>query len=332
MKRVLITGGAGFIGSNFIRYLLENDSDVVIHNLDALTYAGSMDNLKNLPDADRHIFIHGNICDRLLVDGLLRHYRIDTIVNMAAESHVDRSIIDPAPFIQTNITGTYTLLESAREYWQSELNKSPEFRFHQVSTDEVFGSLDPDEAPWKEDAPYHPNSPYAASKAAGDHLVRSYGHTYGLPYTISHSSNNYGPNQHPEKLIPMVIQNALQEKPIPVYGDGMQIRDWLHVQDHCSGLYLILTKGENQTSYNIGGNNPLTNLHLVQMICDELDRVKPREGGRSYRELVTLVDDRLGHDRRYALDCGKIERKLGWKAQTTIEHEFPIRTGVQNWV
>jgi len=313
MQNILVTGGAGFIGSNFIRYLLNAEPHVRVINLDALTYAGSLENLRGLPDESRHVFERGDITNKELMSDLLRRYAVDTIVHFAAESHVDRSIAAPEQFIQTNIVGAHALLEAARMFWMEE--KSPpveRMRFHHISTDEVFGSLAPHESAWTEDSPYAPNSPYAASKAASDHLVRAYGHTYGLPYTLTNCSNNYGAYQFPEKLIPLVILNAIDEKPLPVYGDGRQVRDWLHVQDHCEAIYLTLTRGKNGASYNIGGGNQPTNLEIVETICDILDEEKPRANGSSHRALIQFVTDRPGHDRRYAMNAEKIRRELGW--------------------
>jgi dTDP-glucose 4,6-dehydratase len=317
MKNVLVTGGAGFIGSNFVRYLLEVDFHVQIVNLDALTYAGSLENLKDLPDAKRHIFVQGDICDRDFVPALLRQYQIDTIVHFAAETHVDRSILGPEPFIQTNVFGTFNLLESARQVWLAEKSLPLEqVRFHHVSTDEVYGMLMPNDPAFSETTPYAPNSPYAASKAASDHLARSYHHTYGLPVTISNCSNNYGPRQFPEKLIPLVILNALSGKPLPVYGDGQQIRDWLYVADHCEAIYLILTKGGPGETYNVGGNNQPPNLTIIETICDLLDEIRPQTQSR--RKLIQFVTDRPGHDRRYAMNISKIERDLGWSPRHNL--------------
>lgn len=313
MKNVLITGGAGFIGSNFVRYLLDTAADVNVIILDALTYAGSMENLKDLPGEGRSTFIEGNITDQPLVENLLREHRIDTIVHFAAESHVDRSILGPGQFVQTNILGTFTLLEAARKCWlQEHILPGQPLRFHHISTDEVFGSLALGEPAWTESTPYAPNSPYAASKASSDHLVRSYGHTYGLPYSMTNCSNNYGPYHFPEKLIPLVILNAISEKDLPVYGDGQQVRDWLHVEDHCRAIHLVLTRGADGSSYNIGGDNQPANLTIVETICDVLDEIKPRDGNASYRALIKFVADRPGHDRRYAMDSEKIRRELGW--------------------
>lgn len=320
MQTVLVTGGAGFIGSNFIRHLLKSEPAVLVVNLDALTYAGSIESLKNLPDPARHTFIRGDICDRALVADTLHTHRIDTIVHFAAESHVDRSIVGPEQFVRTNIFGTFTLLEQARAFWLDEHGvEGVPVRFHHVSTDEVFGTLKKGDPAWNERTPYAPSSPYAASKAAADHLVRAYGHTYGLPYTLSNCSNNYGPFQFPEKLIPLTILNALNGKSIPVYGDGSQIRDWIYVEDHCEAIRLVLTEGTAGQTYNIGGNNQPTNLMVVQAICDILDRLAPDSAFRPHRDLIRHVDDRPGHDRRYAMDTGKIVRELGWRPRYTLE-------------
>ncbi len=308
MRNVLVTGGAGFIGSNFVRYLLKTDPDVRIITLDALTYAGSLENLRDLPDETRHTFVHGNICDAAGVERLLAEQEIDTIVHFAAESHVDRSILGPAPFIQTNVVGTFTLLEAARALWRGDFADK---RFHHVSTDEVFGSLAPDDPPFAETTPYDPRSPYSASKAASDHLARAYFHTYGLPVTITNCSNNYGPYQFPEKLIPLMILNALEGKPLPVYGDGRQIRDWLYVEDHCEAIFLVLQRGRPGETYNIGGGNQPFNLEIVRQICALLDEFHP--AGRPHARLIAHVPDRPGHDRRYAMDTRKIEAELGWR-------------------
>ena len=322
MKNILVTGGAGFIGANFVRYLLKVDGQVRIVNLDALTYAGSRENLRNLPDESRHIFVEGDICDFDLVSRLMREYQIDTVVHFAAESHVDRSILGPAPFIQTNVTGTFTLLEAARQVWGDALSRSkgPEGngkRFHHVSTDEVFGSLDPDDPAFTESTPYEPRSPYSASKAASDHLARAYFHTYDIPVTITNCSNNYGPFQFPEKLIPLMIMNALQGKPLPIYGDGKQIRDWLYVEDHCEAIRLVIEKGKAGETYNVGGGNQPYNIDLVKEICAILDDLKP--GEKPYASLMTHVPDRPGHDRRYAMDITKIRSQLGWFPKHDIE-------------
>jgi dTDP-glucose 4,6-dehydratase len=314
---VLVTGGAGFIGSNFVRHLLQTEPDVRIVNLDALTYAGSRENLKDLPGAPRHAFVEGNICDRGLVDDLLRRHEIDTVVHFAAESHVDRSILGPEPFIQTNVVGTFTLLESAREYWLGDAaGAHPDHRFHHVSTDEVYGSLGSHDAAFSERTPYAPNSPYAASKAASDHLVRAYGHTYGMQVTISNCSNNYGPFQFPEKLIPLTILNALAGRELPIYGDGKQIRDWLYVDDHCEAIHRILQRGQPGETYNIGGGNQPANLTIVQTICDMLDELRP--GAGSHHRLIQFVGDRPGHDRRYAMDITKIRRELDWTPRYSL--------------
>jgi dTDP-glucose 4,6-dehydratase len=313
MQSVLVTGGAGFIGSNFVRYLLNAETEVKVVNLDALTYAGSLENLTDLQPqgaSERHTFIKGDIGDRNLLVGLLRDHQIDTVVHFAAETHVDRSILDPVAFFQTNVIGTLTLLEAVRTVWLTgNLLPHDRIRFHHVSTDEVYGSLAPRENAWTETAPYAPNSPYSASKAASDHLVRAYGHTYGLPYTLSNCSNNYGPRQFPEKLIPLMIMNALSGKALPVYGDGQQIRDWLFVDDHCEAILTILTKGIPGETYNIGGGNQPANLAIVKTICDILDEVQP---DRAHHDLITFVPDRPGHDRRYALNITKIRHDLGW--------------------
>ena len=318
MQNVLVTGGAGFIGSNFIRHLLRKMPQIHIVNLDALSYAGSMENLRDLPGAARHTFVKGNICDRALADTLLRRHKIDTIVHFAAESHVDRSIAGPEPFIQTNVVGTLTLLEAARQYWLGKgEGQLSEHRFHHISTDEVYGSLGADDPAFTESTPYAPNSPYAASKAASDHLVRAYGHTYGMQITISNCSNNYGPFQFPEKLIPLMILNALAGQRLPLYGDGKQVRDWLYVGDHCEAVELILRNGRPGETYNIGGGNQPTNLTLVETICDMLDELKP--AATSYHDLLSFVADRPGHDRRYAMDFTKIRAELGWEPRHTLE-------------
>ncbi len=319
MRNILITGGAGFIGSNFVRYLLRVEPEVHLVNLDALTYAGSLENLTELPDPQRHTFVQGDICDRPLVDRLLREYRIDTVVHFAAESHVDRSILGPSRFIQTNIIGTFTLLEAVRQFWlQERAFPKGEVLFHHVSTDEVFGSLEPYDPPFSEWTAYAPNSPYAASKAASDHLVRAYGHTYGLPFTLTNCSNNYGPYQFPEKLIPLMILNALEGRALPVYGDGRQVRDWLYVEDHCEALWLVIQKGKRGETYNIGGGNQPTNLEVVQTICTILDELHPTSPHVPHAGLIRFVPDRPGHDRRYAMNISKIERELGWRPKESL--------------
>ncbi len=319
MHNILVTGGAGFIGSNFIRYLLRAEPDINIVNLDALTYAGSLENLKDLPDPGRHAFVRGDICDRPLVDDLLHRYQVDTVVHFAAETHVDRSILGPEQFIQTNIYGTFTLLEAVRQYWLIE-NAFPleEIRFHHVSTDEVFGSLGPGDPPFSETMPYAPSSPYAASKAASDHLVRAYAHTYRLPVTITNCSNNYGPHQFPEKLIPLMILNALDGRPLPIYGDGQQIRDWLYVEDHCEAIWTVICKGKPSETYNIGGDNQPANLTVITTLCDILDECLPRSPHIPHVSLMQSVPDRPGHDRRYAMDITKIRRELGWQPRQSL--------------
>jgi dTDP-glucose 4,6-dehydratase len=316
MQHILVTGGAGFIGSNFVHYLLAHDPAVQIVTLDALTYAGQRQNLADLPDPSRHTFVHGDINDRELVLRLLREHTIDTVVHFAAETHVDRSILGPGTFVQTNIVGTFNLLEAARQVWLEEGGPAGA-RFHHVSTDEVFGSLTPDEPAWDETAPYAPNSPYAASKAASDHLVRSYQHTYGLPTTISNCSNNYGPRQFPEKLIPLMILNALSGRPLPIYGDGQQVRDWLYVDDHCAAIDAILRRGQVGETYNIGGDNQPTNLLVVQTLCALLDEEFQPEAA-PHTALMQTVKDRPGHDRRYAMDSSKLQRELGWRPQENL--------------
>ena len=319
MQNVLVTGGAGFIGSNFVRYLLANEPTVRVINLDLLTYAGSLENLKDLPDPARHTFVQGDICDRALVDQLLHQRQIDTVIHFAAESHVDRSILDPRSFIQTNIIGTHTLLEACRGYWLVE-NKtaSQDVRFHHISTDEVFGTLAPDEPAFEETTPYAPRSPYAASKASSDHLVRAYWTTYGLPYTLTNCSNNYGPYQFPEKLIPLMILNALQGKPLPIYGDGKQIRDWLYVEDHCEAILTVLRRGQPGESYNVGGDNQPTNLTVVNTICEILDECQPASPYAPHARLMQHVADRPGHDRRYDINIAKIHRQLGWQPRQSL--------------
>ncbi len=319
MQNVLVTGGAGFIGSNFVRSLLRVEGDIKILNLDALTYAGSLENLNELPGEDRHTFILGDISDRALVDGLLRQHEIDTIVHFAAETHVDRSILGPAQFIQTNVVGTFTLLEAARQYWLEEKSLHVEgTRFHHVSTDEVYGTLEPDAPAFSESTPYAPNSPYAASKASSDHLVRAYHHTYGLKTTITNCSNNYGPYQFPEKLIPLMIMNAIEGRPLPVYGDGKQIRDWLYVEDHCEAICRVLKDGKVGETYNIGGDNQPTNLEVVRSICAIMDKVLPDSPYTPHENLILYVPDRPGHDRRYAMNIDKVKQELGWEPDQSL--------------
>jgi len=318
-KSILVTGGAGFIGSNFVRYVLENTPAVHITNLDLLTYAGSLENLKNLPSPERYDFVKGDICQQDLVESLLRDHEVDTIVHFAAESHVDRSILDPGAFIRTNITGTFSLLEAARKVWLDEQKANAgKVRFHHISTDEVFGTLESGDPAFEETTPYAPNSPYAASKASGDHLVRAYAHTYGLPITISNCSNNYGPYQFPEKLIPLMIMNALGGKALPIYGDGKQIRDWLYVEDHCRAIWEVITRGQVGQSYNIGGNNQPTNLEIVTTICGLLDEELPGSAHKPHKQLLEYVTDRPGHDRRYAMNIEKIKKELGWQPKHNL--------------
>jgi dTDP-glucose 4,6-dehydratase len=314
---IIVTGGAGFIGSNFVLDWLRQSNESVV-NLDKLTYAGNLNNLRQLASDDRHIFVQGDIADQSLVGHLLAEHKPRAVVHFAAESHVDRSIHDPAAFLRTNVMGTFALLEQVRTYWR-ELSASEQsaFRFLHVSTDEVFGSLGPSDPPFSETTPYAPNSPYSASKAASDHLVRAYHHTYGLPIVLTNCSNNYGPFQFPEKLIPLTIQNALKGMRLPVYGDGQNVRDWLYVSDHCCAMRTVLERGRVGESYNIGGKQERTNLEVVQVICETLDELVPVRRPRS--SLVTFVADRPGHDRRYAIDASKIERELGWKPSETFE-------------
>jgi len=316
--RILVTGGAGFIGSNFILQRMQDGSGSIV-NLDKLTYAGNPHNLDSIADDRRYHFAQGDIGDRGAVDQLLRDLRPKAVVHFAAESHVDRSIRGPEAFIQTNIQGTFSLLEAARAYWAELIGDERErFRFLHVSTDEVYGSLGPDDAAFSETTAYAPNSPYAATKAASDHLVRAYHHTYGLPTLTTNCSNNYGRFQFPEKLIPLMILNARDGKALPVYGDGRNVRDWLYVEDHCRAIAIVLERGRPGETYNIGGWNEKPNIEIVQMVCDLVDEMAPRAGG-SRRELITYVKDRPGHDRRYAIDARKIERELGWKPEETFE-------------
>jgi len=373
-KNILVTGGAGFIGCNYVRYMLRTDSSVNIINLDLLTYAGSLENLKDLPDASRHTFVQGDICDRDLVDKLMREHEIDTVVHFAAESHVDNSISGPEIFVQTNVMGTFTLLEAARKYWMegtsdagcetedgetsdvrcemlgieavaspnSHLPYNGSYRFHHISTDEVYGTLEADAPAFSETTPYAPNSPYSASKAGSDHLARAYFHTYNMPVTTTNCSNNYGPYQHGEKFIPTVIRKCLQQESIPVYGDGSNIRDWLYVMDHCSGIDAVVRRGELGQVYNIGGINEWNNLDICKLICQLMDELHPlapqkangdqvncetreyplgeaREATLGYTDLITFVQDRAGHDWRYAIDASKMNEKLSWQPSETFE-------------
>lgn len=323
--RILVTGGAGFIGSAVVRHIIKNTQDVVI-NVDKLTYAGNLESLNEVSDSDRYYFEHADICNKVIMDRIFAIYKPDAVMHLAAESHVDRSITGPAAFIETNIVGTYVLLEAARTYWSTlDENTKNEFRFHHISTDEVYGDLPhPDEVKNGEALPlftektaYAPSSPYSASKASSDHLVRAWLRTYGLPTVVTNCSNNYGPYHFPEKLIPLVILNALEGKPLPIYGKGDQIRDWLYVEDHARALYTVVTSGKPGETYNIGGHNEKKNIDVVHAICDLLDEIVPKEG--SYREQITYVTDRPGHDRRYAIDADKISRDLGWKPLETFE-------------
>ncbi|MFZ4288291.1 dTDP-glucose 4,6-dehydratase [Variovorax sp. HJSM1_2] len=316
---ILVTGGAGFIGANFVLDWLAGSQEPVI-NLDKLTYAGNAENLSSLAGDARHIFVHGDIGDASLVARLLAEHQPRAVVNFAAESHVDRSIHGPEDFIQTNVVGTLRLLEAVRHHWLTldDLEREA-FRFLHVSTDEVYGSLAPDAPAFTEEHVYEPNSPYSASKAASDHLVRAWHHTYGLPVLTTNCSNNYGPHHFPEKLIPLMIVNALAGKPLPIYGDGMQVRDWLYVKDHCSAIRRVLAAGEVGETYNVGGWNEKPNLDIVHTVCGLLDELRPRADGQSYSTQITYVKDRPGHDRRYAIDARKIERELGWKPAETFE-------------
>ncbi|MFD0859927.1 dTDP-glucose 4,6-dehydratase [Roseovarius aquimarinus] len=312
--KLLVTGGAGFIGSAVVRLAVERGLDVV--NLDALTYAACLDNVASVADRPEYAFEHADIRDRAAIDRVLETHRPDAIMHLAAESHVDRSIDGPGAFIETNVTGTYNMLEAARSYWTAS-GRPETFRFHHVSTDEVFGSLGPTGA-FTEDTPYDPRSPYSASKAASDHLVRAWGETYGLPIVLSNCSNNYGPFHFPEKLIPVIILNALAGKPLPIYGDGSHVRDWLFVEDHADALLCVLERGRTGRSYNIGGENERSNLELVRTLCEILDAKRPRAEG-SYADLITFVTDRPGHDARYAIDPSRIAGELGWRPSVTVE-------------
>ncbi|WP_165009263.1 dTDP-glucose 4,6-dehydratase [Neisseria yangbaofengii] len=321
MKKILVTGGAGFIGSAVVRHIINNTQDAVV-NVDKLTYAGNLESLESVANHPRYAFGQVDICNRAALDRVFAEHQPDAVMHLAAESHVDRSIDGPAAFIETNIVGTYTLLEAARAYWQnmpSEIKSA--FRFHHISTDEVYGDLHGTDDLFTETTPYAPSSPYSASKASSDHLVRAWLRTYGLPTIVTNCSNNYGPYHFPEKLIPLMILNALDGKPLPVYGDGMQIRDWLYVEDHARALYQVVTEGEIGETYNIGGHNEKANIEVVRTICTLLEELVPNkpQGVARYEDLITYVKDRPGHDVRYAIDAGKISRDLGWQPQETFE-------------
>ncbi|MBM5570010.1 MULTISPECIES: dTDP-glucose 4,6-dehydratase [Deefgea] len=316
---ILVTGGAGFIGGNFVLDWLANSDETVI-NVDKLTYAGNLDTLKGLDGDTRHVFVRSDIGDREIISKLLAEHQPRAVINFAAESHVDRSITGPGEFIQTNVVGTFNLLESVRGYWNELATEAKSsFRFLHVSTDEVYGTLEVNDPPFSETNTYEPNSPYSASKAASDHLVRAWHHTYGLPVLTTNCSNNYGPYHFPEKLIPLVILNALAGKALPIYGDGQQIRDWLFVKDHCSAIRRVLEAGQVGETYNVGGWNEKANLDVVKTICSLLDELQPKADGKPYVEQITYVTDRPGHDRRYAIDARKLERELGWKPAETFE-------------
>ena len=327
MKTVyFVTGGCGFIGANFIQYLLKKTKPKSVINLDKLTYAGNQKNLADFKQDPRYIFVHGDICDAELVSRLFTEYQPNYIINFAAESHVDRSIDGPAEFIQTNIVGTSVLLQESLKYYSTLKGKESErFRFHHVSTDEVFGSLS-ESGFFTEETPYDPSSPYSASKASSDHLVRAWHRTFDFPVLISNCSNNYGPYQFPEKLIPLMILNCLEEKPLPVYGTGENIRDWLYVEDHCDAIYTILQKGTIGETYNVGGNNEIKNIQIVEVICDVLNDIHPAGSGKSYHELITFVKDRPGHDFRYAIDASKLKKEIGWEPKESFN------TGIQKTI
>ena len=327
MKTVyFVTGGCGFIGANFIQYLLKKTKPKSVINLDKLTYAGNQKNLADFEQDPRYIFVHGDICDAELVSRLFTEYQPNYIINFAAESHVDRSIDGPAEFIQTNIVGTSVLLQESLKYYSTLKGKESErFRFHHVSTDEVFGSLS-ESGFFTEETPYDPSSPYSASKASSDHLVRAWYRTFDLPVLISNCSNNYGPYQFPEKLIPLMILNCLEEKPLPVYGTGENIRDWLYVEDHCDAIYTILQKGTIGETYNVGGNNEIKNIQIVEVICDVLNDIHPAGSGKSYHKLITFVKDRPGHDFRYAIDASKLKKEIGWEPKESFN------TGIQKTI
>ena len=321
MKNILVTGGAGFIGANFVPYFIENNPDYHLVNLDLLTYAGNLDNVKEVENHPRYTFVKGDICDRNFVEELFQKYQFHDVIHFAAESHVDNSISGPEAFIKTNVLGTFNLLDTARKLWMSAPNQYNDgfesSRFHHVSTDEVYGTLG-ETGLFEETTPYAPNSPYSASKAGSDMIVRSYFHTYGMNVVTTNCSNNYGPKQHNEKLIPTIIRKAIQGENIPIYGDGKNVRDWLYVLDHCKGIELAFKKGKAGETYNIGGRNERNNLYIVDKVCSILDEMKPKASG-SYKEQITFVKDRPGHDLRYAIDATKIETELGWKADENFE-------------
>src|SRR6202167_5427745 len=317
-RNVFITGGAGFIGANFVAHWLATPREGRVIVFDALTYAGNIDNLAGLDQDPRYEFVRGDICDEATVRTLLAQFQVDTVVHFAAESHVDRSILGPDDFIRTNVVGTHALLKAAKALWIDQ-KMVPAHRFHHVSTDEVYGSLGPHDPPFSEATPYAPNSPYSASKAGSDHLVRAYHHTYGLPTLTTNCSNNYGPYQFPEKLIPLIIMNTCNGKPLTVYGDGQNVRDWLYVEDHCSAIRTVLSDGRVGDTYNIGGCNEKKNLEIVNTVCELLDELRPNDPVVPHRSLITFVKDRPGHDRRYAMDTRKIERELHWRTQETYE-------------
>jgi len=317
--KILVTGGAGFIGSTLIRYIIGHTADSVV-NLDKLTYAGNLASLDLVSQSERYVFERGDICDRAELDRIFSEHQPDVVMHLAAESHVDRSIDGPAAFIETNIVGTYTLLEAARQYWLGlDAARQTAFRLHHISTDEVYGDLEDPLEQFTETTPYAPSSPYSASKASSDHLVRAWHRTYGLPILVTNCSNNYGPYHFPEKLIPLVILNALEGKPLPVYGEGTQIRDWLYVEDHARALYKVLTEGQIGETYNIGGHNEKQNIEVVQALCDLLNELRPSTDGSCYRSLIIHVNDRPGHDVRYAIDASKIQRELAWRPEETFE-------------
>lgn len=320
---ILVTGGSGFIGSNFIHYVLGEQKvgeDSKLVNLDALTYAGNPQNLAANSNDTRYHFVHGDISDRPLCFELLTKFEIDAVINFAAESHVDRSIDSPEAFFQTNVIGTLRLTDAVREYWRNLPAKTKDtFRFLHVSTDEVYGSLSADDPAFRETDPFEPNSPYSASKASSDHIIRACYHTYNMPVITTNCSNNYGPYQYPEKLIPLMILSALAEKPLPIYGDGMNVRDWLFVRDHCTAIWSTLKSGRRGETYNVGGSNEMPNITVVDTICELLDELSPRANGKSYKDLKTYVTDRPGHDRRYAIDCTKISEELNWKPEESFQ-------------